>query len=194
MTFLNAQPISRTFLNAQHFLSPFFLLPNKKLVYQSFEASRKFLQAGCSNQTCMALTPLPSSIPLMGFEPTIFQSWAVSATDHWGWDQHNRNTPLQHTADSNQNKFFDINKKAWTFCNNICLWLCKWVCFFLLNLLIRFGWCTGLPEPLLTVLLPHPEQLLADLRPSEILEDQCLTDSQDHLENRWIWFLCWHLI
>ena len=40
----------------------FFLLPNTRLVQQSFEASRK-QQAGCINQTCVALTPLPSSIP-----------------------------------------------------------------------------------------------------------------------------------
>ena len=39
----------------------FFLLSNTRLVQQSFEASMK-QQAGC-NQTCMALIPLPSSIP-----------------------------------------------------------------------------------------------------------------------------------
>ncbi len=31
-------------------------------------------QAGCINQTCMALTPLTFSIPVAGFELTIFRS------------------------------------------------------------------------------------------------------------------------
>jgi hypothetical protein len=52
----------------------FFLLPDTRLIQQSFEASRKN-QAGCINQTCVALTPLPSSILVMtGFEPTTFRS------------------------------------------------------------------------------------------------------------------------
>ena len=73
--------------NTSHFLAWFFffffLLPDTRLVQQSFEASRKRNQAGCINQTCVALTPLPSSIPVMttGFKPTTFRSWAVFATD-----------------------------------------------------------------------------------------------------------------
>ena len=40
----------------------FFLLPNTRLVQHSFEPYRK-QQTGCINQTSVALTPLPSSIP-----------------------------------------------------------------------------------------------------------------------------------
>jgi len=47
---------------------------------QLFEASRK-KQAGWINQTCVALTPLPSRILMTGFEPTISRSWAVYAVD-----------------------------------------------------------------------------------------------------------------
>ena len=65
------------------FVGIFFLLPDTRLIQQSFEASSKN-PAGWINQTCVALKPLPSSIPV-GFErfvePTTFWSWAVFATD-----------------------------------------------------------------------------------------------------------------
>ena len=61
--------------------SNFFLLPNTRLVYQSFEASRNY-QAGCINQTCVALTPLPSSIPGIGTKDLSIVSRLLYRLDH----------------------------------------------------------------------------------------------------------------
>ena len=71
--------LARVCQNLQGFLFSFFFTSNTRLVQLSFKASRKH-QAGCSNQTFVASTPLPSSIPVTGFEPTTFQSRAVCVT------------------------------------------------------------------------------------------------------------------
>ena len=67
----------RLFLQIKNLCPSFFWLPDTQLIQQSFEATRKN-QAGC--QTCVALTPLPSGIPVE-FGPTTFRSWAVFATN-----------------------------------------------------------------------------------------------------------------